>query len=119
MSSVKSSAGPARGEVWLVSLDPTVGHEQGGRRPGLIVSDDALNRSPAGLVILLPITGTDRGIVAHVRIPSTEGGLTKSSLIMTDQVRAISTNRLVRRLGNLSTATMGQVDRRLRFVLGL
>jgi mRNA interferase MazF len=119
MSSVKGSAGPARGEVWLVNLDPMVGHEQGGRRPTLVVSDNALNHSPAGLVIVLPITGTDRGIVAHVRIPSTEGGLTKSSLIMTDQVRTISTKRLGRRLGTLSTATMGQVDRRLRFLLGL
>ena len=119
MSSVRSSAGPARGEVWLMNLDPTIGHEQGGRRPGLIISDDALNRGPAGLVIVLPITGTDRGIVAHVRIPSAEGGLTKSSLIMADQMRAISTKRLGRRLGMLSAATMGQVEKRLRIVLGL
>ena len=33
-----------RGEIWLVSLDPTLGHEQKGRRPVLIVSPEAFNR---------------------------------------------------------------------------
>jgi mRNA interferase MazF len=34
---------PLRGEVWMIDLDPTRGHEQGGKRPGLIVSDDVFN----------------------------------------------------------------------------
>jgi mRNA interferase MazF len=119
MSIARSGAGPARGEVWLVNLDPTVGHEQGGQRPALVVSDNALNLSPAGLVIVAPITGTDRGIVAHVKVPSGEGGLAKPSLIMTDQVRTISRQRLGRPLGKVTLATMHQVEERLRIVLRL
>jgi len=43
---------PGRGEVWLADLDPTRGHEQAGRRPVLVVSDDIFNRGPADLVII-------------------------------------------------------------------
>src|SRR3954470_784767 len=66
------SASPARGEVWMADLDPTVGHEQGRRRPVLIVSHDRLNRGPAGLVVAVPITGTARGIATHVPVTPPE-----------------------------------------------
>ena len=45
-----------RGEIWLVSLDPTSGHEQKGRRPVLIVSPEAFNRVTKVLVVL-PVIG--------------------------------------------------------------
>ncbi len=109
----------ARGDVVMVNLDPTIGHEQGGRRPALVVSDDLLNRSPAGLVIIAPITGTDRGIPAHVKVTAGEGGLTKQSVVMVDQLRTISDQRIDRRLGTVSSSTMGQVDDRLKLILGL
>jgi mRNA interferase MazF len=110
---------PARGEIWEVDLNPTVGREQAGRRPVLIVSDDALNSSPRGLVIVLPLTGTARGLPTHVSVTPPEGGLIKSSVVMTEQVRAISKDRLGRRHGMVTRATMGQVDQILRIVLGL
>jgi len=49
-------AAPRRGEVWFADLNPTLGHEQSGRRPILIVSADAYNTSRVGLVIALPLT---------------------------------------------------------------
>lgn len=110
---------PVRGDVVMVDLDPTVGHEQGGQRPALVVSADALNRSPAGLVIVAPITGTDRGIPAHVKVAASEGGLSKASVIMADQLRTISRRRVARRLGAVSSLTMRQVEDRLRLVLDL
>ncbi len=110
---------PTRGDVFMVDLDPTVGHEQGGHRPALVVSDDSLNRSPAGIVTILPITGTSRGIPAHVKVSAPEGGLSKASVVMVDQIRTISRRRIVRRLGAVSPSTMGQVDDRLKLVLGL
>ena len=80
---------------------------------------NVMNRSPAGLVFVAPITGTDRGIVAHVRIPAQEAGLTKASVILTDQVRSISIQRLGRRLGRVSSSTIAEVEQRLAFLLGL
>jgi mRNA interferase MazF len=119
MSSMKAAVNPSRGEVWMVSLDPTIGYEQAGIRPALVVSETQFNQSPAGLVVVTPITGTDRGIPAHVRVAPKEGGLTKPSLIMADQVRTISQQRLGRRMGIVAPHTIAQVEYYLRLVLGL
>src|ERR1700677_1048966 len=100
-----SSLIPTRGDVIWLNLDPTIGNEQGEKRPALVMSDDLLNRSPAGLVIIAPITGTDRGIPAHVKVVAGEGGLTKPSVIMADQFRTISRRRIGGRLGAVSSDT--------------
>lgn len=110
---------PRRGEVWTVELDPTRGREQAGTRPVLIVSSDGFNDSPRDLVIIAPITGTGRGFMTHVPVVPPEAGLTKPSQVMTEQVRSISKDRLVRRLGMVAPGTMGEVDERIRLVLGL
>ena len=116
---IPDAINPARGEVWTVDLSPTIGREQAGMRPALIVSDDGLNSSPRGIVIVLPMTGADRGFPTHIPVGPPEGGLAKPSQVMTEQVRSISKERLVRRRGEASPETMAQVDETLRFVLGL
>lgn len=110
---------PSRGEVWFVDLDPTRGHEQGGRRPALVVSDDGLNRGPAGIVIVVPITGVDKKIPLHVRMEPPEGGLTKASFAKPEDVRSVSKDRLIRRAGAASAGTMAEVADRLRVVMAL
>ena len=67
---------PSRGEVWLVDLNPTRGHEQAGLRPGLVVSTDAFNHGPAELVVILPLTTRARGIPLHVAVNPPEGEVT-------------------------------------------
>jgi mRNA interferase MazF len=110
-----------RGEIWRTSLDPVAGHEQAGDRPVVIVSDDRLNSSAAGLVIVVPLTRTYGAVPWHVGIEQPEGGVRARSYAMCEQVRAISVDRL--RDGPLgppiSTASMAEVDRRLRLLLGL
>lgn len=64
---------PARGEVWLADLNPTRGHEQAGRRPVLVVSEDLFNRGPAGLAIVLPMTSTVRDVPSHVPEDARQG----------------------------------------------
>ncbi|MHC5541158.1 type II toxin-antitoxin system PemK/MazF family toxin [Singulisphaera rosea] len=117
--SIKSSpaAKPAKGEIWDVDLDPTVGREQSGIRPALIVSADLFNMSPRDLVIVLPITGTHRGIPSQVPVNPPEGGLTKPSVIMTENIRSVSTSRLIRRRGVASPGTMNMVKLALEFLL--
>jgi len=102
-----------------VDLDPAVGHEQGGVRPVLVVSNNRFSRSPAGLVTIVPVTSTDRGLIAHVRVDPPEGGLVKTSFIMTDQLRTISRLRLRKRLGVISRATRAEVEVRIRIHLAL
>ena len=112
-------AGPARGEVWMVDLDPARGHEQAGRRPALVVSVDPFNHGPAGLVTVLPITTKAKGIPFHVQIKPPEGGLKSASYIKCEDVRSAAKERLARRLGTISSPTQAAVDDRLRILLGL
>ena len=109
----------SRGEIWLVNLNPTKGHEQAGHRPALVISNDLFNHGAAELLTVLPITTTDREIPLHVQIAPPQGGLRKPSLILCDQVRTISRERLLRTLGSISSATMREVEDRLRILLNL
>src|SRR4051794_5739235 len=108
---------PVRGEVWDVNLDPTVGHEQGGRRPALVVSVDQLNQGPSGLVIVVPISSKDKQVRSHVAIEPDEGGLKTKSFAKVEAIRSISTERLGRRRGAVSDETLDQVAYRLKVLL--
>jgi len=112
-------AEPLFGEVWLVDLNPTRGHEQAGKRPGLIVSVDLFNQGPAGLVVILPITTKAKGIPFHVEINISEGGLVKRSFIKCEEIRSIAKERLFKRMGRVSDETMKAVEDRLRILLNL
>lgn len=110
---------PLRGEVWDVLLDPTTGHEQGGVRPCLVVSDNQLNQSRAELVVIVPLTTKLRAISSHIMVTPPEGGLTDPSDIMCEHIRSISTDRLRRRRGDLHRATMQRVEAAIRRLLGM
>lgn len=109
----------SRGEVWLVDLNPTRGHEQAGTRPALVVSADEFNHGPAGLVIVAPMTTRERGIPLHVSVDPPEVGLDRRSFIKCEDVRSVSEQRLVRRFGVVSPETLALVADRLRIVLDL
>lgn len=110
---------PLRGDVWLVSLDPVRGREQAGTRPAVVISVDLFNQGPAGLVIVVPMTTTDRRIPLRVAVTPPEGGLKQRSFVQIENVRSISSERLIRRWGALGAATMSEVERRLRMLLQL
>jgi mRNA interferase MazF len=110
---------PARGEVWLADLNPTRGHEQAGRRPVLVVSEDLFNRGPAGLVVVLPMTSTIRGVPSHVVVAPPEGGVESRSAILCESVRSVSVERLAERWGAVGHPTMAAVEDRLRILLRL
>lgn len=112
-------AAPLRGEIWLVDLNPVRGHEQGGKRPALVVSVDMFNAGPAELVVVLPLTTKDKSIPLHVRIDPPEGGVKEPSFIKCEDIRAVSTERLTSRLGKVSPRTMALVEDRIRVLLGL
>lgn len=90
-----------RGEVHLVSLDPTVGRKIRKVRPCVVVSPDELNRQ-LGTVIVAPMT--TRGAASPYRVPCRFGG--RVGQIVLDQIRTVDRVRLVRCLGRLSTATL-------------
>ncbi len=110
---------PSRGEVWQVDLNPTRGHEQAGKRPGLVVSADLFNHGPAGLVVMLPISTVAKGIPFHVELNPPEGGLKQKSFVKCEDVRSVAKERLLRRYGTVSPRAMAAVDDRLRILLDL
>jgi len=108
---------PRRGDVWLVDLGDPIGHEAAFVRPALVVSDDPSNRY--GLVTVCPIGRARRDYPTRIEIVPGTSGLDESSYVQGEQVRTISTNRLVHRLGRAETAVEHEVSRVLRLLLRL
>ncbi len=108
-----------RGEVWLVNLDPTLGREQAGTRPALIISENLFNQGYAELVIIVPITSQNKGIRSHVKINKGDGGLNLESFAKCEDIRSISKQRLIKQLGNVSKQTIESIEEKLRFLIAL
>jgi len=108
-----------RGEVYDVIPDPTIGAEIQKKRPGVIVSTNVFNSS-SSLAVVCPVTeGANlRPDLIHILVTKGEGGMTKDSIILCDQVKAVDKLRLVEKRGNLNSATMRKVDDGLKAVLG-
>ena len=113
------SASPKRGEIWTVDFDPTRGHEQAGKRPALVLSATLFNQGPAGLAVVLPITSKNKHIPWHVAIAPQDGGLPRVSFIKCEDIRSIAAERLSKRWGMVSAASLAQVEDRLRTLLEL
>src|SRR6185436_5363050 len=80
----------ARGAVVLLSLDPTLGHEQRGVRPCLIVSDpDVIADQRFALACVVPISGTPGTGALYPPLAAGVSGLTKTSYALIDQLRSI------------------------------
>lgn len=108
-----------RGDIWLADLDPTRGHEQAGRRPVLVVSDDRFHQGLSGLVFGAPLTTRARNLPFHVAVSPPEAGLRTPSYIMCEQTRSIARERLIQRWGAVSPTTLTTVEDRLRILLAL
>jgi len=93
-----------RFEVYVVNLDPTVGHEIRKLRPCVIVSPDEMNRH-VQTVIVAPMTA--KGQPYPTRVACTFQG--KRGQIVLDQIRAIDRIRLVKRLGKLNSGQSADV----------
>jgi mRNA-degrading endonuclease toxin of MazEF toxin-antitoxin module len=97
-------------EIWLLSLDPTSGHEQQGRRPVLIVSPEAFNRVTK-VPVVLPITsGGSFARTAGFAVPLADTGMKTTGVIRCDQPRALDlTARRGRKLERVPDEVMDEV----------
>jgi len=110
-----------RGDVYDARLDPVEGSEQGGSRPIVVISRDAINRS-SPIVVIVPLTRLqpDRRIYpSHVVVRAPEGGLTADSVLLAEQVRVLDKGRLTRRRGSLAPETLTRLDHALLIALDL
>jgi mRNA interferase MazF len=108
-----------RSEIWRINLNPTIGGEIQKIRPCIIVSDDAIGILP--LKVIVPLTDwKERYNSADWMIkivPDSENNLSKDSAIDCFQVRSLSTNRFVEKIGNITDNYMEQIEKALKVVL--
>src|SRR5229473_4194998 len=106
------------GEIWLVSLDPTQGHEQKGRRPVLIVSPEAFNRVTK-VPVVLPITSSGSfARMAGFAVSLTGAGTKTTGVVRCDQPRALDLKaRGGRKLESIPEAVMDEVLARISPIL--
>jgi mRNA interferase MazF len=111
---------PRRGEVYLVNFDPTVGAEIKKTRPALILQNDIANRHSSITIVAAITSQFDEPLYpSEVLIRAPEGGLTVNSVVLLNQIRSLDKRRLIRRLGNVKTGTMEEVERALLVSLGM
>lgn len=90
----------ARGDIWLVRLDPTVGSEISKTRPCVVVSPDGLNHLPAHIVV--PMTTGSRPSPFR---PTVEFA-GRSGLLLPDQIKTVARERMVRKVGTLEPVVL-------------
>ena len=108
-----------RGEIWMASLDPVRGYEQAGTRPVLILQTDPLNNF-LKTVVTVPLTSNLKWgqYPFCVFVPFQEGGLTSNSIALCHQIRVSDKSRMIRRMGQVSDATLIKIEQAISVTLG-
>jgi mRNA interferase MazF len=94
----------SRFEVFLIALDPTIGHEMKKTRPCVVISPDDMNQH-LRTVIVAPMTSRGRDYPSRVACRF-QG---KSGEVALDQIRTVDRQRMVKRLGQISAQTQAAV----------
>lgn len=109
-----------RGAVIVVELDPTLGHEQHGVRPCVVVSDpDVISDQRFPLVCVVPVTGTPGEGLLYPALAPGQSGLARKSFALIDHLRSIDKRRVRRVFGELAQEEMAAIDEGLAVFLGL
>jgi mRNA interferase MazF len=108
-----------RGTVILLDLDPTLGREQRGVRPCVVVSDPEVvadQRFP--LLCVIPVTGTPGAGALYPPLGPGHSGLTRMSYALIDHLRSVDKRRVRRVFGQLAPGELGAIDDGLALFLG-
>ena len=109
-----------RGDIWLVNLDPTIGHEIKKSRPAVIIQNDIGNKySP--ITIMAPITSQNLGKIYPIEVflPWRNSGLEKDSKALLNQIRAVDKRRIVKKLGKVDKEIIDKINNAIKISLGL
>jgi len=110
---------PARGEIWQVNFDPTIGAEIKKIRPAIVISSDAVGSLPIKLVA--PVTTWDGAFAGKIWLvkvsPDASNGLTQDSAVDTLQIRCVDVGRFARRMGSVSPIVMEDIAAAIAIVV--
>ena len=108
-----------KGQIWYVDLVGTVGSEQGGMRPCLIVQNDIGNKhSPTTIIAIITSRKTKAKLPTQYWL-DTECGLLCESMVECEQLRTIDKTRLRMYVGKISNKDQKEIDRKLLISLGI
>ena len=99
-----------RGDVIWASLDPTIGHEQSGSRPVLILSQDIFNER-SGTVIAVAVTSQNPKVSFPLTFELSDSNLPKKSWVKISQIRTLSTQRLGKKIGKATVEELETIRR--------
>ena len=109
-----------RGSVVVVDLDPTVGREQRGVRPAIVVSDREVSEDQRfPMLCIVPVTLTPGEGALYPKLVPGRSGLRKESYALVDQLRAIHKQRIRQVYGRIQSSELAAIDRGLYLFLGL
>jgi len=109
---------PQRGDIWNIDFGRPTGREQGaGSRPGLVISTDDFNNSGAGLVIVAPLTTSQRGYPSRIKVAARQSGLRETSWAAVEHLRSLSVLRLRDYRGSVDRAVLTEVEHVLDLLL--
>jgi mRNA interferase MazF len=108
-----------RGEVWLADLNPTQGSEQAGIRPVILFQNDLISRFST-TILTIPLTTNQRRAELPIclAIAQGDGGLKQDSVALCFQMRVLDKTRLIRKLGQLNSETIVQLEEVILLTLG-
>jgi mRNA interferase MazF len=106
-----------RGDIYWADLDPVRGHEQSGRRPVLILSEDVFN-ARSGTVIAVALTSKPQRVGFPLTLELYTPGLPKKTWVKISQIRTLSAKRLGQRIGKASVEELNSVIEGLVEIIG-
>jgi mRNA interferase MazF len=106
-----------RGDIVWANLNPAKGHEQGGLRPVLVLSQDVFNQR-SGTVVAVAITSKPQPAGFPLTLEISAAGLPKRSWVKISQIRTLSVDRLGRKLAHASPEELEQVVAGLNEIIG-
>jgi len=109
-----------RGEVYVADLSGSIGSEQTGTRPVVIIQNNIGNQhSPTVIVACITTKAKKTGMPTHIIVRMSEGSLSRRSMIMAEQLRTIDRKRLRDRIGTVDDLTQQQIDKAISISLAL
>ena len=108
-----------RGEIYYADLSPTVGSEQGGVRPVLVIQNDIGNKySPTVIVCAITSKLSKAKIPTHIELESEKYNLPKDSVCLLEQIRTLDKQRLQEKVSCLNQTKMKEIERAILISLG-
>lgn len=111
-----------RGEIYFVDLNPTTGREQSGKRPVLVLSNNAINRLPLVVTVVVGTKGdrVSQDYPTNVRLSSTKTGLPMETVFLCFQIRALDPQRFpANAAGRVAEKDMEKIENAVRYCLDL